>query len=100
MTTTPLTITGLRVRGVNVPMRRPLVTRGGTVGVAPLALIDLHTDRGVTGSTYLFCYTPLVLQPVLQMLANLEPLLKGRPLAPLDIASMLSLYDVSKMRGA
>lgn len=81
----PLTITALRRRGVHVPMRRPLVTRGGTVGVAPLALIDLHTDQGVTGSTYLFCYTPLVLQPVLQMLANLEPLLKGRPLAPLDI---------------
>jgi mandelate racemase len=85
MTTPPLTITALRLRGVHVPMRRPLVTRGGTVGVAPLALIDLHTDRGVTGSTYLFCYTPLVLQPVLQMLANLEPLLKGRALAPLDI---------------
>ena len=74
MTASPcLTITGLRLRGVHVPMRRPLVTRGGTVGVAPLALIDLHTDQGVTGSTYLFCYTPLVLQPVLQMLANLEP---------------------------
>lgn len=79
------TITALRLRGVHVPMRRPLVTRGGTVGVAPLALIDLHTDAGVTGSTYLFCYTPLVLQPVLQMLANLEPLLKGRALAPLEI---------------
>ena len=67
-----LTIAGLRLRGVHVPMRHPLVTRGGTVGVAPLALIDLHTEQGVTGSTYLFCYTPLVLQPVLQMLANLE----------------------------
>lgn len=80
-----LTISGLRLRGVNVPMRRPLVTRGGTVGIAPLALIDLHTEQGVTGSTYLFCYTPLALQPVLQMLANLEPLLKGQPLAPLDL---------------
>lgn len=80
-----LTISGLRLRGVNVPMRRPLVTRGGTVGIAPLALIDLYTEQGVTGSTYLFCYTPLALQPVRQMLANLEPLLKGQPLAPLDL---------------
>lgn len=83
--TAGLTIRQLRVRGVHVPMRRPLVTRGGTVGIAPLALIDLHTDQGVIGSTYLFCYTPLVLQPVLQMLANLEPLLVGRAVAPLDI---------------
>ncbi|WP_341892762.1 enolase C-terminal domain-like protein [Variovorax sp. YR752] len=86
---TRLTISGLRLRGVNVPMRRPLVTRGGTVGIAPLALIDLHTEQDVTGSTYLFCYTPLALQPVLQMLANLEPLLKGQPLAPLDLDRQL-----------
>ncbi|WP_298827944.1 enolase C-terminal domain-like protein [uncultured Piscinibacter sp.] len=90
MSTHPrLHITGLRVRGVNVPMRRPLATRGGTVGTAPLALIDLHTDQGVTGSTYLFCYTPLVLQPVLQMLANLEPLLRGQAVAPLDLDRQL-----------
>lgn len=84
-----LTISGLRLRGVNVPMRRPLVTRGGTVGIAPLALVDLYTEQGVAGSTYLFCYTPLALQPVLQMLANLEPLLKGQPLAPLDLDRQL-----------
>lgn len=84
-----LTISGLRLRGVNVPMRRPLLTRGGTVGIAPLALIDLHTAQGVTGSTDLFCDTPLALQPVLQMLANLEPLLQGQPLAPLDLDRQL-----------
>lgn len=86
MPTTPiLTIRDLRLRGVHVPMRRPLVTRGGTVGVAPLALIDLVTDQGITGSTYLFCYTPLALAPVLQMLQNLLPLIRGNPVVPLDL---------------
>ena len=80
-----LTIAGLRVRGVHVPMRLPLVTGGGTVGIAPLALIDLFTDEGVTGSTYLFCYTPLALQPVLRMLENLLPLIRGDAVAPLDL---------------
>ncbi len=80
-----LTLRDLRLRGVLVPLRLPLATRGGTVETAPLALIDLLTDQGVTGSTYLFCYTPLALQPVLQALANLLPLLRGQPVAPLDL---------------
>lgn len=80
-----LTIAGLRVRGVHVPMRLPLVTSGGTVGIAPLVLIDLLTDEGVTGSTYLFCYTPLVLKPVVQLLENLAPQIRGDALAPLDL---------------
>ena len=80
-----LTIRDLRVRGVHVPMRLPLQTRGGTISVAPLALIDLLTEEGVTGSTYLFCYTPLALRPVLQVLANLVPLVRGDAVAPLDL---------------
>ena len=84
-----LTVRDLRVRAVRVPMRLPLQTSGGTVGVAPLALIDLLTDEGVTGSTYLFCYTPLALQPVVQTLANLVPLIAGQPVAPLDLDRQL-----------
>ena len=86
MTTSPrLTIRELRLRGVHVPMRLPLQTRGGTISIAPLALIDLLTEEGVTGSTYLFCYTPLALKPVLRTLANLAALIKGDPVAPLDV---------------
>jgi mandelate racemase len=80
-----LTIRDLRIRCVNVPLRLPLVTSGGSVGIAPLVLLDLHTEEGVTGSTCLFCYTPLALQPVAQMLSNLVPVLKGHAVAPLDI---------------
>jgi mandelate racemase len=80
-----LTIRDLRVRGVHVPMRLPLQTRGGTISIAPLALIDLFTEEGVTGSTYLFCYTPLALKPVLQVLANLAELIRGDVVAPLDL---------------
>lgn len=81
----PLTISGLAVRAVHVPMRIPLQTSSGTIHIAPLALIDLHTQEGVTGRTYLFCYTPLVLRPVCDMLNNLAPLLQGMPVAPLEI---------------
>lgn len=84
-----LTIRQIVVRAVQVPMRIPLQTSSGTLRIAPLALIDLHTDEGVTGRTYLFCYTPLVLKPVCELLANLAPVLQGVRLAPLEIGRLL-----------
>jgi mandelate racemase len=86
MSTPPrLTVRDIRARPVNVPMRLPLQTSGGTVGIAPLALIDLLTEEGVTGSTYLFCYTPLALRPVVQVIENLAPFLTGNPVVPAEI---------------
>ena len=84
-----LTVCDLRVRAVSVPMRLPLQTSGGTIRIAPLALIDLDTEEGVTGSTYLFCYTPLVLKPVTELLANLALLIKGDAVAPFEINQKL-----------
>lgn len=83
------TLTGLTVRVVHAPLRIPLQTSGGTITIAPMALIDLHTSAGVTGHTYLFCYTPLVLQPVCQLLHNLSSVLEGQPLAPLELHRLL-----------
>ncbi|MES2978662.1 MAG: enolase C-terminal domain-like protein [Pseudomonadota bacterium] len=82
---TRLTLRDLRIRSVNVPLKLPLQTLGGSVGIAPLVLLDLLTEEGVTGSAYLFCYTPLALKPVAELLANLVPVLKGDAVAPLDI---------------
>jgi mandelate racemase len=84
-----LTISGLQVRSVHVPMRIPLQTSSGTIQMAPLALIDLHTREGVTGRTYLFCYTPLVLGPVCALLGNLAPVLEGLSAAPLELNRLL-----------
>ena len=84
-----LTLRELRARAVQVPLRLPLQTSGGTVRVAPLALIDLVTEEGVTGRAYLFCYTPLALKPVVQLLENLSAFLKGDAVAPLDIDQKL-----------
>lgn len=83
------TARGLHVRAVDVPMGRPLKTGGGEVGSAAMVLIDLLTEEGITGSSYLFCPTPLVLGPVARLLSNLEPLIEGRPLAPVSIEGRL-----------
>ena len=86
---TELTIRGLDVRAVDVPMRRPLETSGGVVGTAAMVLIDLRTDDGVTGSSYVFCPTPVVLGPVADLLRNLASLIEGDPLAPVAIEQRL-----------
>jgi len=93
-----LTLRELRVRAVQVPLRLPLQTSGGTVHAAPLALIDLVTEEGVTGRAYLFCYTPLALKPVVQLLDNLSALLKGDAVAPLEID--LKLQRTFRLLGA
>ena len=80
-----LTFRELRVRAVNVPLRLPLQTSSGTVTNAPLALIDLLTEQGITGSTYLFCYTPLALKPVVELLMNLSAMLEGDAVVPHEI---------------
>lgn len=76
-------------RPVNVPLARPLQTGGGAVTTAPLVLVDLETDAGITGSTYVFCYTPLALGPVARLIENLNEVLAGEALAPLDLEARL-----------
>lgn len=84
------TITGLVSRAVNVPLIYPIHTAVGTVATAPLVLLDLTTDAGVTGHAYLFAYTPAALKPLKQMVDEVATLIKGQPLAPVDIEHALS----------
>ena len=51
----------LKIRGVNtyaveVPMTFPLGTSAAIVKKAPLLLVDLETEEGITGHSYVFCY--------------------------------------------
>ena len=84
-----LTIRGLVLHAVDVPMNRPLITGGGEVGSATMVLINLMTEEGVTGCSYLFCPTPLVLKPLAKLLSNLAPLIEGDLLAPVEIERKL-----------
>ncbi len=77
-----LRIARLRARAVNVPMNRPLETSGGTLSSAPLVLIDLETREGISGCAYIFCYTAVALKPMVQLVSNLEAMIKGDAVAP------------------
>lgn len=80
-----LNIKSIRPRAVNVPLRKPHPTAGGNVMSAPLVLVDLETSEGITGRSYLFCYTALVLKPMVQLVRSLGELVTGDPVSPLDL---------------
>ena len=53
MTQIPLTLKSVRARQVLVPLKRPVVSRVGLFREWPLILIDLYTNEGVVGHSYL-----------------------------------------------
>ena len=59
-----LRIRRVTTRPVVVPLSRPIRTASGTIAEAPLLLVDLETDDGVTGRAYLFGYQPFTLGPL------------------------------------
>ena len=85
-----LTIRGLRVRTVEVPMSDPHRTASGTITSSPLVLTDLITDEGPVGSSYVFCYSAVALKPTALLLQGLEPVLVGQPVAPLELERQLA----------
>src|SRR5690349_417383 len=51
-----LTFKSVRIRSVSVPLRRPVVSKVGLFTEWPLILIDLYTNEGVVGHSYLEPY--------------------------------------------
>ena len=84
-----LTIRGVRARPVLVPFRRPPAAATGSMPMASLVLIDLETEEGITGRSYVFAFMPAVLKPVTDLLSGLAPLIRGDALAPFDLDAKL-----------
>jgi mandelate racemase len=85
-----LTVRAVRATPVEVPMTYVLGTSAGAVRKAPLLLIDLETEEGITGRTYLFCYLPASAPGIVSILREIEVQTKGAPVAPLDLAAKLA----------
>jgi mandelate racemase len=85
-----LTVRAIRARGVNVPMKLPLGTSAGTLRSAALLLVDVETEEGVAGHSYLFCYLPAAAPAIAAMLAEIERTAKGDPIVPADLWAKLA----------
>jgi mandelate racemase len=84
-----LTIRGVRARALDLALARPVETAAGVMRTAPLVLIDLATEEGVTGRSYVRSYTPLALAPLARLVANLEELVAGVTAEPAAVERRL-----------
>ena len=79
-----LTVKGLRARPVVVPLKRPIVSKVGLFREWPMILIDLDTNEGIVGRSYLEPYVKQSLRYIVPALEDLG-VRAGQPLAPLDL---------------
>lgn len=77
-----LTVRSVRSVGVEVPMRFALGTSRGRIVKAPLLLIDVETEEGVTGRTYLWCYFRQAMPAIASILNAVEERARGERVAP------------------
>ena len=52
-------------------------------------LKDLETDQGPAGHSYVFCYTPIALKPIAELIEALQPVIEGDSIASLVLAQKL-----------
>src|SRR5436190_19685990 len=82
-------ITNIRCRAVSAPMKRPLSTSTGKVATAALLLIDLETDQGIVGRSYLFGIGRQNLGPLAKLVEVMTDMVKGDEVAPLELEKKL-----------
>jgi mandelate racemase len=91
-----LTLKSVRARPVVLKLQRPVVARIATITDWPLILIDIFTEEGVVGRSYLEPYLPKSMRYLIPALHDLGEMLKGRRLAPAELyqAGRKSLHFV------
>src|SRR5215475_5440707 len=82
-------LAGVKARAVVTPMARPVKNAFGVIDVAPLLLIDVATDQGITGRSYLFAYSKLTLKPFVHLVEEIGRELIGKPVAPVELMKLM-----------
>jgi mandelate racemase len=91
-----LTIRSITARAIVLQLKRPVVARIATLTEWPVILIDLQTEQGITGRSYLEPYVVKSMRYLVPALQDFSDMLKGRQLAPVDLfdAARKSLHFV------
>ena len=76
-------------RAVAAPMKRPLATSTGKLTEAALLLLDLQTDGGIVGRSYLFGIGKHNLAPIAKLVEAMAEMLKDDEVAPFEIEKKL-----------
>jgi mandelate racemase len=89
MSTTTPAIRSVKARAVIAPISRPVKNAFGVIEAAPLVLIDVETDQGVTGRSYIFAYAKLTLKPLVYLIEEIGRDLTGKAVAPYDLMAQM-----------
>jgi mandelate racemase len=91
-----LTFRSMTARPVVLKLKRPVVARIATITDWPLVLIDLLTEEGIIGRSYLEPYVVKAMRYLMPALEDLGTMLKGRRIAPIELfdAARKSLHFV------
>jgi mandelate racemase len=79
-----LTFRGVNVRPVLVPLRRPVVSKVGRFDQWPIILIDIETEEGIVGRSYLEPYLKGAARSIVPVIHDLAAARAGQPIRPLD----------------
>jgi len=79
-----LTVRQVKARAVLAPLKQPIRTAVGTIPSAPLVLIDVTTEEGSGGRSYIFGYTAATLVPLVRLIEEIASELKGKPIIPVE----------------
>jgi mandelate racemase len=85
-----LTIRALRATAIEIPMNHVLGTSAAAMRAAPLLLVNLETEEGVTGHAYLFCYLRGAAPAMASMVAEVERMVKGERSPPVELWEKLA----------
>src|SRR5689334_19227990 len=89
MTKATATIKNVKARAIVSPMSRPVKNAFGVIEAAPLVLIDVATDQGVSGQSYIFGYSKLTLKPLVTLIENIGRDLVGKAIVPFDLMTVM-----------
>src|SRR5713226_3192636 len=89
MSTATPAIRSVKARAVITPISRPVKNAFGVIDAAPLVLIDVVTDQGITGRSYIFAYAKLTLAPLVHLIEEIGRDLTGKAVAPVDLMSTM-----------
>lgn len=89
MTKATPNIRRVKARAVVAPISRPVKNAFGVIEAAPLVLIDVVTDQGLTGHSYIFAYTRLTLAPLVHLIEEIGRDLTGKAIAPFDLMAVM-----------
>ncbi len=82
-------IRNVSARAVVAPISRPVKNAFGVIEAAPLVLIDVATDQGITGCSYIFAYTSLTLKPLVELISAIGRDVVGKPIVPFDLMAAM-----------